>query len=67
MASYGVENPVYATIQLAHTTMTSELGKITLHKTNKHTCMCAFFTLGCKFYALWYFQEYALCTNFLYL
>ncbi|VAH86963.1 unnamed protein product [Triticum turgidum subsp. durum] len=33
MASYGVENPVYAVIQLAQTTMRSELGKITLDKT----------------------------------
>lgn len=32
-ASYGVENPVYAIIQLAQTTMRSELGKITLDKT----------------------------------
>ncbi|KAH7543697.1 hypothetical protein JRO89_XS15G0001700 [Xanthoceras sorbifolium] len=33
LASYGVENPVYAVIQLAQTTMRSELGKITLDKT----------------------------------
>ena len=33
MASYGVENPIYAVIQLAQTTMRSELGKITLDKT----------------------------------
>ncbi|KAG5558948.1 hypothetical protein RHGRI_008783 [Rhododendron griersonianum] len=33
LASYGVENPLYAIIQLAQTTMRSELGKITLDKT----------------------------------
>ncbi|PHT79898.1 Stomatin-like protein 2, mitochondrial [Capsicum annuum] len=33
LASYGVENPLYALIQLAQTTMRSELGKITLDKT----------------------------------
>ncbi|KAG6402938.1 hypothetical protein SASPL_135152 [Salvia splendens] len=33
LASYGVENPFYAVIQLAQTTMRSELGKITLDKT----------------------------------
>ena len=33
LASYGVENPVYAVVQLAQTTMRSELGKITLDKT----------------------------------
>lgn len=33
MASYGVENPIYAVIQLAQTTMKSELVKITLDKT----------------------------------
>ncbi|KAK6118500.1 hypothetical protein DH2020_047767 [Rehmannia glutinosa] len=33
LASYGVENPMYAVIQLAQTTMRSELGKITLDKT----------------------------------
>ena len=32
-ASYGVENPLNAVIQLAQTTMRSELGKITLDKT----------------------------------
>ncbi|KAL1813658.1 hypothetical protein DCAR_0626018 [Daucus carota subsp. sativus] len=32
LASYGVENPLYAVIQLAQTTMRSELGKITLDK-----------------------------------
>lgn len=32
-ASYGVDNPLYAVIQLAQTTMRSELGKITLDKT----------------------------------
>ncbi|CAM0953277.1 unnamed protein product [Alopecurus aequalis] len=32
-ASYGVENPIFAVIQLAQTTMRSELGKITLDKT----------------------------------
>eukprot|EP01018_Ginkgo_biloba_P034216 Gb_23025 [translate_table: standard] len=32
-ASYGVEDPIYAVIQLAQTTMRSELGKITLDKT----------------------------------
>nr|GEV52775.1 stomatin-like protein 2, mitochondrial [Tanacetum cinerariifolium] len=33
LASYGVENPIYAVTQLAQTTMRSELGKITLDKT----------------------------------
>lgn len=33
LASYGVENPLFAVIQLAQTTMRSELGKITLDKT----------------------------------
>ncbi|KAE8817333.1 Stomatin-like protein 2 [Hordeum vulgare] len=33
MASYGIENPIYAVIQLAQTTMKSELVKITLDKT----------------------------------
>ncbi|KAL3846045.1 hypothetical protein ACJIZ3_003448 [Penstemon smallii] len=33
LASYGVKNPLYAVIQLAQTTMRSELGKITLDKT----------------------------------
>ncbi|MED6110464.1 hypothetical protein PIB30_043157 [Stylosanthes scabra] len=33
LASYGVESPIYAVIQLAQTTMRSELGKITLDKT----------------------------------
>ncbi|ERN08172.1 stomatin-like protein 2, mitochondrial [Amborella trichopoda] len=33
LASYGVENPFFAIIQLAQTTMRSELGKITLDKT----------------------------------
>lgn len=33
LASYGVENPMFAVIQLAQTTMRSELGKITLDKT----------------------------------
>ncbi|KAJ4832467.1 hypothetical protein Tsubulata_000003 [Turnera subulata] len=32
-ASYGVENPIYSAIQLAHTAMRSELGKITFDKT----------------------------------
>ena len=32
-ASYGVENAVIAVVQLAQTTMRSELGKITLDKT----------------------------------
>ena len=32
-ASYGVENATYAVVQLAQTTMLSELGKITLDKT----------------------------------
>ncbi|KAL1813659.1 hypothetical protein DCAR_0626020 [Daucus carota subsp. sativus] len=32
LASYGAENPLYAVIQLAQTTMRSELGKITLDK-----------------------------------
>ena len=31
-ASYGVENAIYAVMQLAQTTMRSELGKITLDK-----------------------------------
>ncbi|KAF6156760.1 hypothetical protein GIB67_033229 [Kingdonia uniflora] len=33
LASYGVEHPIFAVIQLAQTTMRSELGKITLDKT----------------------------------
>lgn len=33
LASYGVESPIYAVVQLAQTTMRSELGKITLDKT----------------------------------
>ncbi|XP_011005366.1 PREDICTED: stomatin-like protein 2, mitochondrial [Populus euphratica] len=33
LASYGVENPIYAVVQLAQTAMRSELGKITLDKT----------------------------------
>ncbi|CAN8273657.1 unnamed protein product [Cochlearia groenlandica] len=33
LASYGVESPLYAVVQLAQTTMRSELGKITLDKT----------------------------------
>ncbi|NP_001346650.1 uncharacterized protein LOC100272447 [Zea mays] len=33
LASYGVEDPIYAVLQLAQTTMRSELGKITLDKT----------------------------------
>ncbi|CAO2164414.1 unnamed protein product [Urochloa humidicola] len=33
LASYGVENPIYAILQLAQTTMRSELGKMTLDKT----------------------------------
>ncbi|CDP04973.1 unnamed protein product [Coffea canephora] len=33
LASYGVENPIYSVLQLAQTTMRSELGKITLDKT----------------------------------
>lgn len=32
MASYGVEDPEFAIIQLAQTTMRSELGKISLDK-----------------------------------
>lgn len=32
LASYGVGNPLVAVIQLAQTTMRSELGKITLDK-----------------------------------
>ena len=32
-ASYGVENAYFAVIQLAQTTMRSELGKISLDKT----------------------------------
>ncbi|KAL3521729.1 hypothetical protein ACH5RR_019878 [Cinchona calisaya] len=33
LASYGVENPIYSLVQLAQTTMRSEIGKITLDKT----------------------------------
>ncbi|OIT20715.1 hypothetical protein A4A49_39381 [Nicotiana attenuata] len=33
LASYGAEDPIYAVVQLAQTTMRSELGKITLDKT----------------------------------
>ncbi|KAL7200212.1 hypothetical protein ACSBR1_032182 [Camellia fascicularis] len=33
LASYGVEHPIYAVVQLAQTTMRSELGKMTLDKT----------------------------------
>lgn len=33
LASYGVDNPLYAIIQLAQTTMRSEIGKITLDQT----------------------------------
>ncbi|RLM62307.1 stomatin-like protein 2, mitochondrial [Panicum miliaceum] len=33
LASYGAENPIFAVIQLAQTTMRSELGKMTLDKT----------------------------------
>ena len=33
LASYGMENHIYAVIQLARTTMCNELGNITLHKT----------------------------------
>ena len=33
LASYGVENPIYAVSQLAQTTMRSEIGKISLDKT----------------------------------
>ena len=32
-ASYGIEDPLYAVLQLAQTTMRSEIGKITLDKT----------------------------------
>ncbi len=32
-ASYGVENAIYAVVQLAQTTMRSELGKMSLDKT----------------------------------
>lgn len=31
-ASYGVEDPIYAVVQMAQTTMRSELGKVCLHK-----------------------------------
>ena len=34
--SYGVENALYAVVQLAQTTMRSELGKITLDKVAYH-------------------------------
>lgn len=39
LAFDGVENPIFAVIQLAQTTMCSELGKITLDKTfeERHT------------------------------
>ena len=33
LASYGAESPIFAVIQLAQTTMRSELGKMTLDKT----------------------------------
>ena len=33
LASYGAANPIFAVIQLAQTTMRSELGKMTLDKT----------------------------------
>jgi regulator of protease activity HflC (stomatin/prohibitin superfamily) len=33
LASYGVNNPIYAVLQLAQTTMRSELGKMTFDKT----------------------------------
>lgn len=33
LASYGVENPIYAVAQLAQTTMRSEIGKMSLDKT----------------------------------
>lgn len=33
LASYGIEDPIFAVIQLSQTTMRSELGKITLDKT----------------------------------
>jgi regulator of protease activity HflC (stomatin/prohibitin superfamily) len=33
LSSYGAENPIFAVIQLAQTTMRSELGKMTLDKT----------------------------------
>eukprot|EP00959_Pyramimonas_sp_CCMP1952_P181750 3799895-Pyramimonas_sp.AAC.1 len=33
LAAYGVENPIFAVVQLAQTTMRSELGKISLDKT----------------------------------
>lgn len=33
LASYGVDNPIFAVVKLAQTTMRSELGKITLDKT----------------------------------
>jgi hypothetical protein len=33
LASYGAGNPIFAVIQLAQTTMRSELGKMTLDKT----------------------------------
>ncbi len=33
LASYGVEHPIYAIIQIAQTTMRSELGKMTLDRT----------------------------------
>ena len=52
-ASYGIEDPLYAVLQLAQTTMRSEIGKITLDKTFEevrdrerdiytHTCILHF-------------------------
>lgn len=37
IASYSMENPIYAVIQFAHTAMRYEFGKITLHKTSQTT------------------------------
>lgn len=60
-ASYGVEHATYAVMQLAQTTMRSELGKITLDKTfeerdalNRNivtSIQCAPATRACKFAA----------------
>lgn len=52
LASYGVENPIFAVIKLAQTTMRSELGKISLDKTfsgrdmlNENIVVCFFYFL----------------------
>lgn len=63
LASYGVENPLYAVIQLAQTTMRSELGKITLDKTFEERD-----TLNEKIvvsFLVFYFQKIVLCFSFI--